>query len=478
MKNIGSVIFLLESFQQSEEKGSFEGTKVEVLSEQTNNIHELWQKTKNLIKTRLHATSYETVISRLEPISYTKKILTLACPSETIKQWAERRYIREIMECAKHFFSDIIDINFLISEEPPDVVQHQLFKNVAGSDSVIEIPFPRHTFENFVVAESNEFPYATALAVAEEPGNLYNPLFIYGGVGLGKTHLLHAINNYIVANHRNLKVRYVTAEKFTNEFIQALKERTVPYFHKKYREVDVLLVDDIQFLQGKESTQEEFFHTFNSLYEAGNQIVISSDRPPKSLSALEDRLVSRFEHGLIADIQPPNLETRIAILYKKAEMKNIYITSDVALAIAERVTSNIRELEGALNRVIAYSQINKLPLNVELVEKVLAETFPRKARKPVSISKIQNAVCSYFNISKADLIGNKRSSSIVYARHIAIYLARTLTDESLPAIGKNFGGRDHSTVLYAYERIQTLMKEQRQVLDHVNNLIRIIQGEN
>lgn len=442
-----------------------------------NDLHERWNKTKNLLKTYFHATSYETVISRLEPVSYIKSVLTLACPSETVKQWAEKKYIEKIIDCSKHFFPELSEITFIISEDSSDLIQQELFKNLSGEAVRIEIPYPRHTFENFVVAESNEFPYVTALSVAEEPGGVYNPLFIYGGVGLGKTHLLHAINNYIFLNHRNLRVRYVTAEKFTNEFIQALKERTVPYFHKKYREVDVLLVDDIQFLQGKESTQEEFFHTFNALYEAGNQIVISSDRPPKSLSALEDRLISRFEHGLIADIQPPNLETRVAILFKKSEIKGIHLDSDVALAIAERVTSNIRELEGALNRVIAYSEINKLPINVELVEKVLAETFPKKARKPVSITKIQNAVCSYFNISKSDLIGNKRSSSIVYARHIAIYLSRTLTDESLPSIGNHFGGRDHSTVIYAYERIQNLMKEQRQVLDHVNNLIRIIQDE-
>ncbi len=454
------------------------GHSGEVTVDISSKTKDIWKQVLYSIRSRVHATTYETIFSQLEMISYDSSILTLGCPSETVKQWIENKYQDFIIEVSRTFLPDLKSVVLMIyTEENESKVQESLFKNVSHSFQDRQLLFPRHTFENFVVAESNAFPHAAALAVAEEPGGVYNPLFIYGGVGLGKTHLLHAIANYIYINHRNLRVKYVPSEQFTNEFILAVKERTIPYFHKKYREVDVLLVDDIQFLQGKEQTQEEFFHTFNTLYEAGKQIVISSDRPPRNLSALEDRLISRFEHGLIADIHPPNLETRIAILLKKAELRNIELPQEIATLIAERITSNIRELEGALNRVFAYSSINKLPLTRELVDKVLEETFPQKAHKPISINQIQNAVCNYFSISKSDLIGSKRNSSIVYARHIAMYLCRTLTDESLPAIGKHFGGRDHSTVLYGCERISNLMKEQRQVLEHVNNLIRVIREE-
>lgn len=443
-----------------------------------NSLKQKWEMVKVFLKSCVHATTYETIFSRLEVLNLENSTLTLTCPSETIKHWVEeRKYNSLLKESIKKFFPDVKDLAVVISEEDVEVEQQALFKDVNELLGKRGLLFERHTFDNFVVGDSNEFAYAASLAVAEEPGGVYNPLFIYGGVGLGKTHLLHAIANYIYLNHHNLRVRYVSAEKFTNEFINSVKEKTLNYFHKKYREVDVLLIDDIQFLQGKEQTQEEFFHTFNTLYEAGKQIVISSDRPPKNLSALEDRMISRFEHGLIADINPPNLETRLAILQKKAELRNFVLTQEVAYAIAERVTTNIRELEGALNRVIAWCTLNKIMPTVEIVEEILKETFPRQAKKPVSINKIQNAVCSYFNVSKAELIGSKRNASISYIRQIAMYLCRTLTDESLPSIGKYFGGRDHSTVLYACEKISNLMKTERQVLDHINTLIRIIQEE-
>lgn len=436
-----------------------------------------WLSVKESIRNKVHMTTFETIFSQLDILDFNEGILTLTCSSETVKQWVEKKYYNVLYQEASSFFPSLTEIALVISDEDENFEQESLFKDIETTLSRRELLFPRHTFKTFVVGESNEFAYAASLAVAEEPGGVYNPLFIYGGVGLGKTHLLHAIANYVYLNHKNVKVKYVTAEKFTNEFIEAVMERTLNYFHKKYREVDVLLIDDIQFLQGKEQTQEEFFHTFNTLYEAGKQIVISSDRPPRNLSALEDRMISRFEHGLIADIHPPNLETRLAILFKKAEMRSFPLSKEAALAIAERVTTNIRELEGALNRVIAWCSINKVTASPEIVEKVLSETFPKSAKKPVTITKIQNAVCSYFNISKSDLIGSKRSSAISYARQIAIYLARTLTDESLPSIGKQFGGRDHSTVHYACEKISELMKKERRVLDHINTLIRIIQED-
>lgn len=460
---------------------SFQQTRIsqEPLSQISNRkdptIYESWPKVVDLIKSRVHLTTYKTIFSEISPLNIESGVLTIVCPSEVIKEWLKRSYYDLILKAVKHVFPEVKSIDYIVSPEIELPAQAELFNVDVMTDEPDRYPFnPKHTFDSFVVADSNEFPYAASLAVAEEPGKLYNPLFIYGGVGLGKTHLLHAIANYVYRHHRKLRVRYVTSEKFTNDFIQAVRDHAITYLHKTYREVDVLLVDDIQFLQGKEQTQEEFFHTFNVLYEAGKQIVISSDRPPRNLSALEDRLVSRFEHGLIADIHPPDLETRVAILYKKAEYQNVHLDEDVVLAIAERITSNIRELEGALNRVVAYSRFNGIPLTAELVKKLLADPFPEKASKPVSINTIQNAVCSYFNISKSDLIGSKRSSSIVYARHIAIYLARTLTDESLPTIGKYFGGRDHSTILYAYEKVCSMMEKERQTLNHINTLTRII----
>ncbi|MCX7831364.1 MAG: chromosomal replication initiator protein DnaA [Actinobacteria bacterium] len=463
----------MESFQQPSSASATVQNGVEL----NQDLKNLWSAVKTLLKAKVHTTTYETIFSQLEILSFSDGSLTLVCPSETVKQWVEKKYYKVLIDALKDYFPNFKEIAFVILDDSERIEQFSLFKDIEKSINTNEIPFPRHTFGTFVVGESNEFAYAASLAVAEEPGGVYNPLFIYGGVGLGKTHLLHAIANYVYKNHKNTRVKYVTAEKFTNEFIDAVREKTINYFHKKYREVDVLLIDDIQFIQGKEQTQEEFFHTFNTLYEAGKQVVISSDRPPRNLSALEDRMVSRFEHGLIADIHPPNLETRLAILMKKAELKNFALSNDTALAIAERVTTNIRELEGALNRVIAWCSLNKEMPSREVVEKILAETFPKRARKPVTINKIQNAVCSYFNVSKSDLIGSKRSSSISYARQIAIYLARTLTDESLPSIGKHFGGRDHSTVFYACEKISELMKKERRVLDHINTLTKIIQEQ-
>lgn len=463
----------MEIFQQPASLSATIQSEVEL----TQDLKNLWSSAKDLLKAKVHTTTFETIFSQLEILNYSDGSLTLICPSGTVKQWVEKQYFKVLYDSVKEFFSDLKEIDFVILNDSERIEQFSLFKDINDSLNKKEIPYPRHTFSTFVVGESNEFAYAASLAVAEEPGGVYNPLFIYGGVGLGKTHLLHAIANYVYKNHKNTRVKYVTAEKFTNEFIDAVREKTINYFHKKYREVDVLLIDDIQFLQGKEQTQEEFFHTFNTLYEAGKQIVISSDRPPRNLSALEDRMISRFEHGLIADIYPPNLETRLAILMKKAELKNFALSNDTALAIAERVTTNIRELEGALNRVIAWCTLNKEMPTREVVEKILKETFPKRAKKPITINKIQNAVCSYFNVSKSDLIGSKRSASISYARQIAIYLSRTLTDESLPSIGRHFGGRDHSTVFYACEKISELMKKERRVLDHVNTLIRIIQEQ-
>jgi chromosomal replication initiator protein len=328
----------------------------------------------------------------------------------------------------------------------------------------------KYTFDTFVVGASNRFAHAAALAAAETPGTQYNPLFIYGGVGLGKTHLLQAVGHYVLRNNPGLKVRYVTVETFTNEFINSLRDDSIEGFKNRYRSVDVLLIDDVQFLQKKEQTQEEFFHTFNALYDAQKQVVLTSDRHPKGLVTLEDRLVSRFEWGLITDIQPPDLETRVAILRKKARTDGLVLADDETLMlIASRVPTNIRELEGCLTRVVAYSSITKRPINVDLAREVLKD-IPETAATRVTIEMILSAVAESTGISVMEIIGDKRSRPIVESRHLAMYLARELTDASLPKIGERFGNRDHTTVLHAVEKITKLMQEDREMYNRVQRL--------
>src|SRR5699024_8141486 len=309
---------------------------------------------------------------------------------------------------------------------------------------------PKYSFDTFVIGNSNRFAHAASLAVAEAPAQSYNPLFIYGGVGLGKTHLMHAIAHYILSQSPDTKVVYVSSEKFTNELINSIREYRNEEFRNKYRNVDVLLVDDIQFIAGKEGTQEEFFHTFNALHEANKQIIISSDRPPKEIPTLEDRLRSRFEWGLIADIQAPDLETRIAILKKKAKVENINVPDDVMLYIATKIKSNIRELEGALIRMVAYSSLTNEDITVELAEEALKDIISNDKPKEITVNSIKDVVSKDFSIKIEDFNSKKRTRAIAYPRQIAMYLTRELTDLSLPKIGDEFGGRDHTTVIHAY----------------------------
>ena len=329
----------------------------------------------------------------------------------------------------------------------------------------------KYTFDSFVIGSSNRFAHAAALAVAEAPAQAYNPLFIYGGTGLGKTHLLQAIGQYVGEHSRKLSVRYITSETFMNDFINSLRDKRIEGFKQRYRTYDLLLIDDIQFLEHKERIQEEFFHTFNSLYEAGRQIVISSDRPPREISTLEERLRSRFEWGLITDIQPPDLETRIAILRKKVKTDGIHIPDQQVLTfIAGRVSTNIRELEGALTRVVAFSSLTGRAMTVELAQDVLKDVFPQGAAPEVSIEGIQTAVTDRFGLSMEELCGERRSQNIVYPRQVAMYLSRELTDASLPKIGREFGGRDHTTVIHATSKIARLIREDRSVYNLVQEL--------
>ncbi len=329
---------------------------------------------------------------------------------------------------------------------------------------------PRYIFETFVIGASNRFAHAAAVAVAEAPAKAYNPLFIYGESGLGKTHLLHAMGAYSKELYGGLRVRYVSSEEFTNDFINSIRDDKASVFQRRYRDLDVLLIDDIQFLENKERTQEEFFHTFNTLYNANKQIVISSDRPPKQLTTLEDRLRSRFEWGLITDIQPPELETRIAILRKKAAQDKLNAPDDVLEYIASKISTNIRELEGALIRVTAFASLNRQGVDLALAEIVLKDLIPKEGGPEITGPTIMAQTASYFSLSVDDLCGTSRSRVLVNGRQIAMYLCREMTDLSLPKIGQMFGGRDHTTVMHADRKIRQLMAERRSIFNQVTEL--------
>ena len=341
----------------------------------------------------------------------------------------------------------------------------------SGAGSVMETRLnPKYIFETFVIGSSNRFAHAAAVAVAEAPGKAYNPLLIYGDSGLGKTHLLHAIGHYVRSLFSGARVRYVSSEEFTNEFINAIRDDRQDRFKRRYRDVDVLLIDDIQFLEGKIQTQEEFFHTFNTLHNANKQIVITSDRAPKRLEALEDRLRNRFEWGLITDVQPPDLETRIAILRKKAATERMTAPPDVLEFIASKIQTNIRELEGALIRVTAFASLNRQPVDLTLAEIVLKDLIPEGGEPEITAALIIAQTAAYFGLSIDDLCGPSRSRVLVTGRQISMYLCRELTELSLPKIGQQFGGRDHTTVMHADKKIRQLLAERRSVYNQVTEL--------
>ena len=373
----------------------------------------------------------------------------------------------------QHPYEDLIDDN------PPDVHPRSGTGRDLGTKTPVEQSQlnPRYVFETFVIGASNRFAHAAAVAVAEAPAKAYNPLFIYGESGLGKTHLLHAIGAYAKELYGSVRVRYVSSEEFTNDFINSIRDDKASVFQRRYRDLDVLLVDDIQFLENKERTQEEFFHTFNTLYNANKQIVISSDRPPKQLTTLEDRLRSRFEWGLITDIQPPELETRIAILRKKAAQDKLNAPDDVLEYIASKISSNIRELEGALIRVTAFASLNRQPVDMGLAEIVLKDLIPDQAGPEITSATIMAQTASYFSLTLEDLCGTSRSRVLVNARQIAMYLCRELTDLSLPKIGQTFGGRDHTTVMHADRKIRQLMAERRSIYNQVTELTTRIRAQ-
>jgi chromosomal replication initiator protein len=415
-------------------------------------MHEIWDKTLDLIKVELTEVSFNTWLKAIQPVSLTDNVFTFSVPDDFTKGILEARYLTLIRNALKQVSSIYYDIKLVIASEEKELVEENRRQERAVDEQTVSSLNPKYTFDTFVIGNSNRLAHAASVAVAESPAKAYNPLFIYGGVGLGKTHLMHAIGHYILNQNKKAKVVYVSSETFTNELINSIRDDKNVEFRNKYRTIDVLLVDDIQFIAGKERTQEEFFHTFNALHEANKQIIISSDRPPKEIPTLEDRLRSRFEWGLIADIQPPDLETRIAILKKKAKIENLQISDNVMLLIAKKIQSNIRELEGALIRIVAYSSLTNGEINEALAEEALKDIISNIKPKIVSANSIKDAVGSYFNLKIEDFTAKKRNRSIVYPRQIAMYLCREITDLSLPKIGEEFG-RDHTTIMHAHEKI-------------------------
>jgi len=440
----------------------------------TNNI-DLINKAKELIKEEVTTIAYDTWLKDLSLLDMDDNQITLCTKNSFQKEFLDGKY-NDLISNTFRYLTNINRKIVIVSQdsmpkkekESPNVSEQNQFLQYKNSSLN-----PSYTFETFIVGENNSFANAAALGVVEGPGKAYNPLFIYGGVGLGKTHLMHAIGNEILKNNKTVKVLYVTSEKFTNEFINSIKEQKNELFRNKYRNIDILMIDDIQFISRKEGVQEEFFHTFNTLHESGSQIILSSDKPPKEIPFLEERLKSRFEWGLIADISSPDFETRVAILRKKADLKNIIIETEILYDIATKIDSNIRELEGVLNKIVAFSSLTVGPISIEIAEKAINDILLTK-ENIISNDFIQEVVANYFNIEKRDLKSSKRSNDIVFPRQIAMYLCRTVANSSLKQIGYDFGKRDHTTVMHAYKKIDRDFKEDKNtklIVDSVKKII-------
>jgi chromosomal replication initiator protein len=451
---------------------------------------DLWNPVAGWLRDTLTETTYDTWFGHAQPRSYDGRELVVEVPNDFTRDWIEGHFLDLVTRAATETSTSGALVRFAVGErvQPrPPSAQTEAASVAESPQPAVAAPAaptapregevelnPKYTFDLFVIGSSNRFAHAAALAVAEAPAQAYNPLFIYGGTGLGKTHLLQAIGHYVRQHSRRLTTRYVQSETFMNEFIDAVRDRgaRIEGFKRRYRNYDVLLVDDIQFIEGKERIQEEFFHTFNSLYEGGAQIVLSSDRPPREIATLEERLRSRFEWGLLTDIQAPDLETRIAILRKRVQTEGIAIDDpEVLTFVAGRVSANIRELEGALTRVVAFSSLTDRPLTVELAEDVLRDVYPQGEAAPVpTIPRIQEVISERFGVTLEELVSPRRSQAVAYPRQVAMYLSRELTDASLPMIGKQFGGRDHTTVIHAKDKITRLIREDRSVYNLVQEL--------
>ncbi|HYF80335.1 MAG TPA: chromosomal replication initiator protein DnaA [Symbiobacteriaceae bacterium] len=458
-------------------------------------LSQVWQQCLDVLERQLPKSSIENWLRTTRPVAIVDDTIIVAVQGEFAKDRIESRYGGMLRRAIMDITNRNMSLRFVtnVIEDLSPVSAGPATGNANVEATTAPAPFapaavapegslpkplnPRYTFETFVVGNSNRFAHAASLAVAETPARAYNPLFIYGGVGLGKTHLMHAIGHYVVSQNPSARVAYVSTETFTNEFINALRDNSTLEFQNHYRHVDVLLIDDIQFLAGKERTQEEFYHTFNAIHEANKQIVISSDRPPKEIPTLEDRLRSRFEWGLICDIQAPDLETRIAILRKKAQIESLDVPDEVHSYIASNIETNIRELEGALTRVVAYSGMMRSPITYEVALHALKDILPPNRPKQVTIDTIKHVVAEHYSIRMQDFEVRNRTRSVAFPRQIAMYLSRELTDSSLPKIGEEFGGRDHTTVIHACEKIAEDIKHDPAFAHTVEQLIGRIRAE-
>jgi chromosomal replication initiator protein len=444
---------------------------------------QVWRAALGELQVSLSPANFETWLRDTELVDVDDNRFRVAVKNPFAKDYLERRYRSLISQTLARVVGYSAHVEFVVSEAPsssnglaaPPSQRVEVTRQPA--ESANNYLNPRYAFANFIVGSANRLAHAASLSVAERPGHAYNPLFLYGGVGLGKTHLMHAIGNAVVVRFPRKKVVYATSEKFTNEFITSIQQGRIDDFRNRYRKIDLLLVDDIQFIADKERTQEEFFHTFNAIHEDGKQIVISSDRPPKAIASLEERLRSRFEWGLIADLTQPDLETRIAILRAKAEEQAVPIGSDVIEFIARKVVSNIRELEGALNRVVAYASMGAMPISIELAQAVLSNVLYNPKKRVVTPERITQAVADYYGVDPEVLRGQRRDKSVVVPRHIAMFLMREETDVSLLRIGAELGGRDHSTVLHACDKITRESAENDELRREISALRELIYAD-
>lgn len=440
------------------------------------NFEDLWNEVLEIIKEETNQVSFNTWFKPLKIVAHNNNTIFIETADDFLRNTLKKRHYNILKNAFDYVLKQETELVFTIPGENinTNVKNQNISVNIENNSPDKDRKLnPKYKFDNFIIGNSNRFAHAASLAVAETPATAYNPLFLYGGVGLGKTHLMHAIGHYVLDNNPESSVLYVTSEKFTNDLINSIKDGKNEEFRNTYRKADVLLVDDIQFIAGKESTQEEFFHTFNALHEANKQIIVCSDNPPSEIPTLEDRLRSRFEWGLIADIQPPDYETRIAILRKKAEAENYDVPDEVITYIAQNIQSNIRKLEGALIRIYAYASLtNKKEVNLELAQEALKHLLSNN--KKITLLDIKEVIANYYNISVDDLVSKKKTKNISYPRQIAMYVARKLTDNSLPKLGEEFGGRDHSTVIHAYNKIEEDIEKSPEIKKNIDDIISML----
>ncbi len=431
----------------------------------------LWQTVLTEVQTNMSDASFNTWFKNTDIHSIDNGCVTISVPNSFTKEWLENKYNKIIFKKIKEVDKEVKEINYIINNNhsanytEPEIDTNQLKFQEIVTDQETGLN-PKYEFDNFVIGPFNELAHAAAYAITENPGTIYNPFFVYGKTGLGKTHLLQALGNEI-KNKKNKKIKYIPAQKFISGIISGIRNRNIEEFKKQYKDIDVLIIDDIQFLSGKEKTQEEFFHTFNELYEKNKQIVLSSDRPPKAINALTDRLRSRFEGGMIADINYPDTETRVAILKSKAEEKNFYISNDICEYIAENVQKNIREMEGILNKLIMHQNVSKKTIDLETTKKML-KSILKSPVASVSVSNIMKAVSSFYDINEKDIISSSRKKEIVKPRSVIIYFIRKELEYSFPFIGKKMGGRDHTTVMHSYNKIENELKTNEEIKEEIS----------